>query len=70
MRAALYCRVSTASKSRHGDQVTFDQRPELQEEPLRRLAEQRGWQVMTVYIDRISGAKEKRPALDHLMNDL
>ena len=41
-RVALYTRISTASKSRHGEALAFDQRPELQEEPLRRLAEQSG----------------------------
>src|SRR5215813_11818115 len=65
-KVALYLRVSTASKSRYGDVLTFDQR---QEDPLRRLAEQRGWQVVNVYTDRISGAKERRPALEQLIND-
>ena len=68
-KAVLYLRVSTASKSRYGDVLTFDQRPELQQEPLERLAEQRGWQVVNVYTDRISGAKERRPALEQLIND-
>jgi hypothetical protein len=36
-RVALYVRVSTASKSRKGDLVAFDQDPEVQEAPLRQL---------------------------------
>lgn len=66
-RAAIYLRVSTSSKSRYGEATSFDQRPELQEAPLQRLAEQRGWTVTRVYCDRISGAKEIRPALAELM---
>ena len=55
-RAVLYARVST-----------FDQCPETQLLDLRRLAEQRGFQVIHEYIDRISGAKAKRPALDQML---
>lgn len=68
-RAAIYTRVSTSSRSRYGAQLAFDQRPEVQEAPLQRMAEQRGWEVAGVYADRISGTKEKRPALDRLMSD-
>jgi len=58
-RAALYARVSTD-----------DQDPELQLADLRRMAEQRGWQIVDEYIDRgISGAKATRPALDRLQID-
>jgi DNA invertase Pin-like site-specific DNA recombinase len=55
-RAVLYARVST-----------FDQRPETQLLDLRRLAEQRGFEVVREYIDKISGAKAKRPALDQML---
>jgi len=55
-RAVLYARVST-----------FDQRPETQLLDLRRLAEQRGFEVIHEYTDKISGAKAKRPALDQMM---
>jgi DNA invertase Pin-like site-specific DNA recombinase len=55
-RAVLYARVST-----------FDQRPETQLLDLRRLAEQRGFEIVHEYTDRISGAKAKRPALDLLL---
>ena len=55
-RAVLYARVST-----------FDQCPETQLLDLRRLAEQRGFDIVHEYTDRISGAKAKRPALDLLL---
>jgi len=55
-RAVLYTRVSTC-----------DQNPETQALDLRRLAEQRGFQIVQEYTDRISGAKAKRPALDQMM---
>lgn len=56
MRAALYARVST-----------FDQEPENQLAELRQYAEARGWTV-TEFVDRgISGAKDRRPALDELL---
>jgi putative DNA-invertase from lambdoid prophage Rac len=58
MRAAVYARVST-----------FDQEPENQLAELRRYVEARGW-TATEYIDKgVSGAKEKRPALDRLVAD-
>jgi DNA invertase Pin-like site-specific DNA recombinase len=53
----LYARVST-----------HDQDPEVQLGALRAHAAQRGWQVAGEFVDRgISGAKERRPALDRLM---
>src|SRR5690242_2690521 len=66
-RAAFYVRVSTASKSRQGDTTSFDQNPEVQEQPLRELISQRGWQLHRVFSDRASGTKERRPGLDALM---
>jgi len=58
-QVALYARVSTK-----------DQDPGLQLEALRRHAEQRGFEVVEEYVDAgISGAKEKRPALDRLVKD-
>ncbi len=68
-RVAIYLRVSTASKSRKGDGFTFDQDLGVQEAPLRQLISQRSWQLHDVYSDRISGAKERRPGLDHMMAD-
>jgi DNA invertase Pin-like site-specific DNA recombinase len=68
-RAAIYVRVSTAAKTRTGSDAAYEQNPDVQEVPLRQLAEQRGWTVSRVYSDRMSGAKESRPGLDALMQD-
>lgn len=58
-RAVLYARVSTP-----------DQHLETQLYDLRKLAAQRGFEVVREYCDRgISGSKAKRPALDSLMAD-
>ena len=55
-RAALYLRVST-----------IDQHPETQLLDLRTLAQQRGYEIVAEYTDRISGAKARRPGLDELL---
>src|SRR2546422_5148197 len=58
MNVAIYARVST-----------LDQEPENQLQELRRYGEARGWTAVE-YVDRgISGAKDKRPALDTLIRD-
>lgn len=54
-RALLYARVSTADK---GQDYT------AQLEELRRVAEQRGWEVVAEFHDVTSGAKASRPGLD------
>jgi DNA invertase Pin-like site-specific DNA recombinase len=66
-RACIYLRVSTASKTRRGESLTFDQDPSVQEQPLRDLISQREWNLFRVYFDRASGAKERRPGLQALM---
>jgi DNA invertase Pin-like site-specific DNA recombinase len=70
-KAAIYVRVSTAIKAAKAgaDSSVFEQNPEVQELPLRQLAEQRGWNVVRVYSDRASGAKENRAGLRELMKD-
>ncbi len=68
-RATAYVRVSTTRKKRRGDALAFDQNPEVQEQPLRDLIAQRGWQLDRIYSDRASGAKERRPGLDRLLTD-
>jgi DNA invertase Pin-like site-specific DNA recombinase len=68
-RACAYLRVSTASKTKHGDTAAFDQDPAVQEQPLRDLIAQRGWTFGRVYSDRAGGTKERRPGLDELMAD-
>ncbi len=67
--AAIYVRVSTAAKSKQIDAVNFVQNLEVQEQPLREMVQQRGWQFHQIYSDRASGAKEKRPGLNALMAD-
>ncbi len=58
MRAAIYARVST-----------LDQEPENQLQELRRYVQARGWTAVE-YVDRgVSGAKDRRPALDALVQD-
>ena len=66
-RAAIYVRVSTGTRTR--DAGAFEQNPDVQGMPLRQLAAQRGWIVVNVYSDRISGAKENRPGLKTVMDD-
>jgi len=57
-RAAIYVRVST-----------FDQEPENQLQELRRYVQARGW-VGTEFVDHgVSGALDRRPALDQLVRD-
>jgi DNA invertase Pin-like site-specific DNA recombinase len=57
-RVGIYVRVSTAGQS-----------TKAQEVELRHYAQRRGWQVQRVYSDSVSGAKEKRPALNELLAD-
>jgi DNA invertase Pin-like site-specific DNA recombinase len=67
-RAALYVRVSTTNRAAR-NQAVFEQNSEVQELPLRQMAEQRGWPVVRVYADRMSGSKSDRPGLSALMRD-
>lgn len=58
MRGAIYARVST-----------IDQEPENQLAEVRRYVAARGWTAVE-YVDRgVSGAKDRRPALDSLLRD-
>ncbi len=57
-RTALYLRCSTT-----------DQHTETQELDLRQLASQRGFEIVEVYSDYASGAKNSRPQLDRMMAD-
>jgi DNA invertase Pin-like site-specific DNA recombinase len=64
-RAVIYVRVSTSNRTSNGD--GFEQNPEVQETPLRQMIAQRGWRLLHVYSDRMSGAKENHPGLNSLM---
>ena len=56
MRAAIYARVST-----------FEQHVENQLQELRTYCERRGW-AASEFVDRgVSGAKDRRPALDEML---
>lgn len=59
-RVGIYVRVSTAN---HGQDT------EVQARELREYASRRGWQIVEEYADFVSGAKERRPALDRLVRD-
>jgi len=48
---------------------TLDQHPETQLLDLRTMAQQRGFEIVNEYTDRISGAKARRPGLDELLKD-
>jgi DNA invertase Pin-like site-specific DNA recombinase len=56
-RVALYCHIS---------QVEHVENHLIQ---LRGLSAKRGYQIVSEYIDRISGVKSRRPGLDALMKD-
>ena len=57
-RVALYVRVSTG-----------EQNAEMQVNELTEYAQFRKWEPVETYFDKMSGAKDKRPALDRLMAD-
>ena len=56
MRCAIYARVST-----------LDQHVENQLTELRQYAERRGWTAVEYVDEGVSGAKERRPALDEML---
>src|SRR5437899_1206969 len=58
-RAAIYVRVSTA-----------EQETDLQEHELQEYCERRGWSYVVYRDQGQSGAKNDRPALTAMMNDL
>src|ERR1039458_7338689 len=57
-RVALYVRVSTG-----------EQNLDLQLDELTEYASFRKWGLVETYADKMSGAKDRRPALDRLMAD-
>jgi len=58
-KAAIYTRVST-----------LDQHPEMQRQELVEYVKRRGWSLYKEYSDKgVSGTKERRPALDALLED-
>ena len=59
MNTALYIRVSTQ-----------EQRTDSQDQELKRYCRQRGWKNLSIYVDKICGAKTSRPELERLMQDI
>lgn len=58
MKAAIYVRVSTA-----------DQDLEQQIEVLREEVKRRGWELVGIYAEKVSGASRRRPELQRLRTD-
>ena len=58
MKVAIYCRVSTE-----------EQDAKKQEDELLEFSKNRGFEVLKVYTDVISGSKDSRPELNNLMDD-
>jgi len=59
-RVAAYCRVSTS-----------DQHADIQVEAIRRAARERGWNLVAEHVDAgISGGRDRRPALDALLEQV
>jgi DNA invertase Pin-like site-specific DNA recombinase len=72
MNICLYARVSTRKKNSPVDESlepAWKQDPEVQLAPLRRMARDRGLEVIEEYVDRETGSKESREALMRLMAD-
>ena len=66
MTAAIYIRVSTSKKVAPD---VFKQNIAMQQEPLRKMARDRGWPISAIYQDRMSGADLNRPQFKRLMED-
>lgn len=60
-RVALYARISTDDGR---------QDPEVQLSQLREYCKQRGFPIYKEYVDHMSGAKDDRPSLNAMMNDV
>lgn len=64
IRAAVYTRVSTDRQAAEGESL------EMQEARAREVCEAHGWEMLPIYLDVLSGKKDKRPALVRLEKDL
>jgi len=60
-KTALYMRVSKADGT---------QRTDSQEHELKRYCAARGWKNVETYVDKASGGKTSRPALDRMVKDM
>ena len=66
MRVALYARVSLEEGDKDNRRY---QEPENQLEPLRSWAAGQGWEIVSEYVDRCSGANHNRPEFQKMLND-
>ena len=72
MRVAIYIRVSTPKKAKGNERDVdkFLQNPQVQADPLTKLAGARGWEIFKIYQDRMTGSKtEGREGLAQLWKD-
>jgi len=63
LRVALYCRISTDEDLQRYSLVN-------QETALRQHAERHGWDVVGLFVDRMSGSRASRPGLNNLLDAL
>ena len=56
---AIYCRVSTE-----------EQNPQIQVDELKKHTSQQNNMIFKVYVDKVSGSKDSRPALNEMMFDM
>lgn len=60
-KTAVYLRVSTAKGA---------QKTDSQEYEVKRYCDARGWTDLEIYVDKASGGKTSRPALDRMVKDM
>jgi len=56
---AIYARVSTE-----------EQNPDIQVDELKKSTSQRNYMIFKIYVDKVSGSKDSRPALNEMMFDM
>lgn len=72
MKVAIYIRVSTPKKAKGNERDVdkFLQNPQVQADPLVKMAGARGWEIFKIYKDRATGSKtEGREGLKQLWAD-
>ena len=60
-KTAVYLRVSTGKGAQRTDSQEFE---------TRRYCSARGWTNLEIYVDKMSGGKTTRPALDRMVQDM
>lgn len=72
MKVAIYIRVSSPKKAKGNERDVdkFLQNPQVQADPLVKMAGARGWEIFKIYSDRMTGSKtEGREGLKELWKD-